>query len=118
MTSEPLDKDLVERLAGNLGEITLYAAGLMITESPDAAPSKTADPPSGGLRSSLSLAPDKGSGGIVIGQNKQGVTVEGDQQELRPTFTVASYLRTQFRYDTDQLAADVASLRAAGVPEQ
>ena len=38
--------------------------------------------------------------------------------ELRPTFTVASYLKTQFRRDTEQLAADVASLRAAGVPEQ
>ena len=35
----------------------------------------------------------------------------------RPTFTVASFLRTQLRSDTDQLAADVASLRAAGVPE-
>ena len=38
--------------------------------------------------------------------------------ELRPTFTVASYLKTQFRRDTDQLAADVASLRATGVREQ
>jgi tetratricopeptide (TPR) repeat protein len=35
----------------------------------------------------------------------------------RPTFTVTSFLRTQFRSDVDQLAADVASLRAAGVPE-
>jgi adenylate cyclase len=35
----------------------------------------------------------------------------------RPSFTVASWLRTQFRVDTEQLAADTASLRAAGVPE-
>ena len=35
----------------------------------------------------------------------------------RPTFTVASWLRTQFRVDTEQMAADTASLRAAGVPE-
>lgn len=36
----------------------------------------------------------------------------------RPTFTVTSFLRTQFRVDSDQLAADIASLRVAGVPEQ
>jgi len=35
----------------------------------------------------------------------------------RPTFTVASFLRTQVRRDIDQLAVDVASLRATGVPE-
>lgn len=35
----------------------------------------------------------------------------------RPTFTVASWLRTQFRVDTEQLAMDTASLRAAGIPE-
>lgn len=35
----------------------------------------------------------------------------------RPDFTVSSWLRTQFRIDADQLAADTASLRAAGVPE-
>jgi len=36
---------------------------------------------------------------------------------LRPTFTVAFFLGTQFRVDTEQLAADTASLRRAGVPE-
>ena len=36
----------------------------------------------------------------------------------RPAFTVKYWLRTQFRVDTDQMAADLASLRAAGVPEE
>ena len=36
----------------------------------------------------------------------------------RPAFTVQYWLRTQFRVDTDQMAADLASLRAAGVPEE
>jgi adenylate cyclase len=36
----------------------------------------------------------------------------------RPGFTIASWLATQFRSDAEQLAADVASLRASGVPEQ
>ena len=35
----------------------------------------------------------------------------------RPSFTVTFFVRTQFRSDVEQLAADVASLRAAGVPE-
>jgi adenylate cyclase len=38
--------------------------------------------------------------------------------EARPTFTVKSWLRTQFRVDTEQVAADLASLRSAGVPEE
>ena len=36
----------------------------------------------------------------------------------RPSFTVTSWRRTKFRVDTEQVAADMASLRAAGVPEQ
>jgi tetratricopeptide (TPR) repeat protein len=35
----------------------------------------------------------------------------------RPGFTVASWVRTQFRVDTEQMAADMVSLRAVGVPE-
>ena len=35
----------------------------------------------------------------------------------RSTFTVKSWLRTQFRNDVEQMAADQASLRRAGVPE-
>ena len=35
----------------------------------------------------------------------------------RPSFTVASWLDTQFRSDVEQLKIDADSLRAAGVPE-
>ena len=67
--------------------------------------------------------PGYGLADIVMIQEQAGHLDEARQTaaqlaERRPTFTVASYLRTQFRRDTDQLAADVASLRAAGVPEQ
>jgi adenylate cyclase len=67
--------------------------------------------------------PGYGLADIVMIQEQAGRLDEARQTaiqlaERRPTFTVASYLRTQFRHDTDQLAADVASLRAAGVPEQ
>jgi adenylate cyclase len=37
---------------------------------------------------------------------------------MRPSFSVTSWLRTQFRNDTEQMAADLASLRAAGVREK
>jgi len=37
---------------------------------------------------------------------------------LRPDFTVESWARTQFRSDTAQLEADVAALRAVGIPDQ
>jgi adenylate cyclase len=36
----------------------------------------------------------------------------------RPTFTVQSWLKTQSRVDAEQMAADLASLRAAGVREE
>jgi hypothetical protein len=36
----------------------------------------------------------------------------------RPTYTIAAWLKTQFRNDKEQMAADIASLRRAGVPEQ
>lgn len=36
---------------------------------------------------------------------------------LRPSFTIAGWLKTQFRSDTKQMAADLASLRKAGVAE-
>ena len=35
----------------------------------------------------------------------------------RPKFTIASWKNTQFRADTSQLEADMAALRAAGIPE-
>ena len=36
---------------------------------------------------------------------------------LRPHITISGWARTQFRKDTDQMAADTAALRAAGIPE-
>jgi hypothetical protein len=36
----------------------------------------------------------------------------------RPSFSVTSWQKTQVRSDTEQMAADLASLRAAGVPEK
>ena len=51
------------------------------------------------------------------GQLKDARETAAQLIAARPDFTVASYLRTQFRCDTKQMAADMSSLHAAGVPE-
>jgi adenylate cyclase len=68
-------------------------------------------------------SPGFGLADIVMLQEQAGRLEEAREAAAqlvatRPGFTVASWLRTQFRVDTDQLAADTASLRAAGVPEE
>jgi hypothetical protein len=35
----------------------------------------------------------------------------------RPHFTISGWVRAQFRSDADQMTADLASLRAIGIPE-
>jgi len=67
--------------------------------------------------------PGYGLGDIAMIQDQSGRLEEARETAAqliaaRPTFTVQSWLRTQFRADTKQMAADMASLRAAGVPEQ
>jgi adenylate cyclase len=59
---------------------------------------------------------------IVIAQEQDGRLDEARRtaRELmaaRPDVTIASWERMQFRSDTEQMEADMASLRAAGIPE-
>jgi hypothetical protein len=51
------------------------------------------------------------------GQLEEAREMAAQLAAARPNFTITSWLRTQFRSDTEQMAADLASLRAAGVPE-
>jgi adenylate cyclase len=67
-------------------------------------------------------SPGFGLADIVMIQEQAGLIEEAHETAAqlvaaRPTFTVTSFLRTQFRVDTKQLAADATSLRRAGVPE-
>jgi phosphoserine phosphatase RsbU/P len=89
VTSEPLDKDLVQQVGGDLGEITLYAAGLTVEDTGKDTPTASSDKATG-LHTSFSLKPEKNQGGIVIQRNEKGVSVEGDQQELHPSFTTGT----------------------------
>lgn len=85
VTSEPLDKDLVAKFAHNLGEITLYAAGIRSEiEGVDGNGRHT------GTQSDFTVTPEPGRAGLTLRQGQGSVSVEGDQIELRPTFTVGS----------------------------
>src|SRR5882762_3799834 len=98
VTTEPLDKELIGKIATNLGEITFYAAG--IENAPAALPSNggapiiSAESEGSGKQSksqaSSSLKPDQASKGIVIGQNASGIELQGGHPELHPTFTVGT----------------------------
>jgi phosphoserine phosphatase RsbU/P len=98
VTTEPLDKELIGKIATNLGEITLYAAG--IQNAPAALPSNGGAPiisaGSGGSekqsksQTSSSLKPDQASEGFVIRQSASGVELQGGPPELHPTFTVGT----------------------------
>ena len=67
-------------------------------------------------------SPGFGLADIVMIQEQAGRLEEARETAAqllaaRPDFTVTSWLRTQFRVDDKQIAADLASLRSAGVPE-
>ena len=98
VTTEPLDKELIGKIATTLGEITLYAAG--IQNAPAALPSNGSVPiisaESEGSGKQLksqtpsSLKPDQPSRGIVIRESASGVELQGGHPELHPTFTVGT----------------------------
>jgi hypothetical protein len=74
------------------------------------------------LRAYHARLPGYGLGDIVMileqsGQLEKARETAAQLAAARPTFTVQSWLKTQSRVDAEQMAADLASLRAAGVPE-
>lgn len=80
VSSEALDRNLLEKLAKDLGEITLYASGF--DSKGAAAPVPTSSP-------LLALErPDKQD--LVVRPGKNGMTVDNGSEELRPAFTAGS----------------------------
>ena len=55
---------------------------------------------------------------VPSGRSDEARKIAMELAKKRPSFSVTSWLRTQFRNDAEQMAADLASLRAAGVPEK
>src|ERR1700722_3877934 len=88
VTSEPFDKQLVGNIASDLGEITLYASGLMLDEAAPATP---------GENSTL----EKNKSGTFISSGKQGSTTQAGRHELRPTFTVGALPESAGLFDQE-----------------
>ncbi|HXX00735.1 MAG TPA: HAMP domain-containing protein, partial [Candidatus Acidoferrales bacterium] len=95
VTSEPFDKELVGKIAADLGEITLYGSGFGSEESSSKGDSlaKTNGQPTprqgSGPHINVNLNPPKNKGGIVITQSN-GSAAQADQRVLQPSFTVGA----------------------------
>jgi phosphoserine phosphatase RsbU/P len=88
VTSEPFDKELVGKIAENLGEIALYATAAPREEVAPKPAAQPANPQSAGIRTTVSIAPEKSTNGIVVSQSAKGSTIQAEQEVLQPTFTV------------------------------
>jgi len=89
VTSEPLDKSLVADIAANLGEITLYAAGISLDDSRQNEQSQSL-PKEAASNSSTSTKPEQDKDRIVISQSKSDTSPDAGNQALHPTFSVGS----------------------------
>ncbi len=89
VTGEPLDKDMIADIAANLGEITLYAAGIKFddTQKKNQTPSAAKG---SGFETRLFDDPNKGKVESNASEAKAAPSPEGDQRVFRPTFTVGS----------------------------
>jgi sigma-B regulation protein RsbU (phosphoserine phosphatase) len=104
VTSEPLDRDLVARIADNLGEITLYSAGIALNDPQQNGSQKDDSQENGqnpgaaeaspakerGFKTRLFDEPADDKNGSSVNKGNTGPRPEGDQQVFRPTFSVGS----------------------------
>jgi len=91
--SEPLDQSLIADIAANLGEITLYTAGITLDsqgkyQNPNAAKASAAK--EGGFETRLFSEPEKSKSGSEVREGKTGPSPESSPQRFHPTFTVGS----------------------------
>ena len=87
VTSEPLDKNLVAKIADNLGEITVYAAGFPVEHKQTKPAQEQAERATAAV--SAPAKPQADKNGIVIQENNAG-GAQGDEQILHPTFSVGT----------------------------
>jgi sigma-B regulation protein RsbU (phosphoserine phosphatase) len=82
VTSDIVDQEMVNKISDGLGEITLYASDTIT------APEAAAIAPGSREGSAPLVALDDGKKpGLVIHEGPTGVVVEGNNKQLRPTFT-------------------------------
>jgi sigma-B regulation protein RsbU (phosphoserine phosphatase) len=88
VSSEPLDKKLVADIAANLGEITLYAAGVSLNYEGSGEERQDATK-SSATTASVSAGPEraKDKGGVIFRESNSGGSIAGSEV-LPPTFSV------------------------------
>jgi phosphoserine phosphatase RsbU/P len=102
VTSEPFDKELVGNIAADLGEITLFASGIMTNGTPTKSSASSGSEPNSSPRVSASItSPDSKGGGVGTGSNKQTVSVQVDNEVLQPTFVVGTLPSPADRFDLE-----------------
>jgi sigma-B regulation protein RsbU (phosphoserine phosphatase) len=89
VTGEPLDKDLVADIAANLGEITVYSAGIMLDDSRQNDQNSSAAKDRG-FQTRLFAEPERGKSDSGVRAGKADPITTDNQQAFRPTFTVGS----------------------------
>jgi len=100
VTSEPLDKDLVADIAANLGEITLYAAGIRLDDSQQNEQNQNAAK-GRSFETRLFDDRDKDRGEQGVSEGKTAPSPGGDQRVFRPTFNVGSLAAAQSMMDRE-----------------
>jgi sigma-B regulation protein RsbU (phosphoserine phosphatase) len=98
VTSEPFDRDLVGKIAADLGEITLLTPEDVLAQTRAGTGAGKSD---SGFRANLSVAPASKSG---TPSNQPGVTVR-DNRALRPEFTVGALTNATSTFDQEVLFA-------------
>jgi phosphoserine phosphatase RsbU/P len=83
VTSEPFDKELVGKIAADLGEITLYSRSIAIEKSP--AKAEQSDPSAATTQSGVA-----GKEKIVVINAKEPGSSRKNEQELTPSFRVGT----------------------------
>jgi phosphoserine phosphatase RsbU/P len=94
VTSEPFDKELVGKIAEDLGEISLYRTGLALDELP--APANSATAP----HAKITVNAEQKSG-IVISESPGSDKTHSSQQVLRPDFNVGMLPESMGGFDRE-----------------
>jgi sigma-B regulation protein RsbU (phosphoserine phosphatase) len=93
ITSEPLDKDLVEKMAANLGEITLYMKAPPPV-GPQPEDPKKLSPPLVGFE-------DQKKRGLVVRESRGGMVLESGNEQLDLAFTAGTIPATASSFDRE-----------------
>jgi sigma-B regulation protein RsbU (phosphoserine phosphatase) len=101
VTSEPFDKELVGKIAADLGEITLFASGIRMEKPPSVPAGSSNTPVSSGPHTTVSVNPPQGKGGAVISSDQHATTIQVDNQLLQPAFTVGAMPSPADRFDLE-----------------